>query len=88
VLNFEDTFIVTHVTRSGKAYTRGNQYRDIKVWTNEMGTPYWSGIWKRNPNKRMTGSLVNEGDTNRYIEEVYDGGRLETTIVSSCKKED
>jgi hypothetical protein len=26
-------------------------------------------------------------NTHRYIEEVYDGGRLETTIVSKCEAE-
>jgi hypothetical protein len=84
LINFDDTFAVTHVTRSGKTYVRGDQYRDIRVWMNEMGTPYWSGVWKRDPNKRMTGSLVWEGDANRYVEEIRDGGRLETTIVSTC----
>jgi hypothetical protein len=87
ILNFEDTFAVTHVSRSGKAYVRGDQYRDVKVWDDEKG-PHWSGIWKRNPNKRMTGTLVYEGNNNRYIEETYDGGRLETTMVSTCEKEE
>ena len=36
----------------------------------------------------MTGTLVYEGNNNRYIEETYDGGRLETTTVSTCEKEE
>jgi hypothetical protein len=86
ILNFDDTFAVTHVSRSGKAYLRGDQYKDVKVWYDEKS--HWSGVWKRNSNKRMTGTLVFEGDTIKYIEETYDGGRLETTMVSMCEKEE
>jgi hypothetical protein len=65
---------------------RGDQYRDVKVWTDEGGNDvYWSGIWRKNPNKRMTGSL--DGN-NRYTEKIYDGGRLETTVVSTCTRAD
>jgi hypothetical protein len=83
LLTFADGFVVTHITRSGKIYTRGDQYRDVRIWTDE-GT-HWPGIWKRNPNKRMTGSLSYEGNAARYVEKVYDGGRLETTITSTCE---
>jgi len=73
--------------RSGKVYRRSDQFRDIQIWTNDMGTPQWSGIWKRDPNKRMTGSLqYDEGDANRYTEETFDGGRLETTVTSKCMR--
>jgi hypothetical protein len=37
----------------------------------------------------MTGSLSFDGDdTERYIDEVFDGGRLETTITSICHEVD
>jgi hypothetical protein len=87
ILNFGDGFAVTHITRSGKTYARAAQYRDIHVWTNDMGTPYWSGVWKRDHNKRMTGSLPYESDATRYVEETYDGGRLAVTMSSKCEKE-
>jgi hypothetical protein len=90
LLTFADGFVVTHFTRSGKLYTRGDQYRDIRVWTNEGGNDvYWSGTWKKNQNKRMTGSLVTGNDDNyRYTEKIYDGGRVETTVVSTCASAD
>jgi hypothetical protein len=89
LLTFDDTFGAAHTTRSGKTYVRGDQYRDIKVWTGDSANEvYWSGVSKRNPNKRMTGSLVTAGDDYRYTEKTYNGGRLETTVVSNCASAD
>src|SRR5262249_10130065 len=36
LLNFDETFDVRHVMRSGKVYRRSDQFRDIQIWTNDM----------------------------------------------------
>jgi hypothetical protein len=85
LLTFDDTFAVTHVARSGKTYARRDQYRNISVWTEvENDSVNWSGVMKRNPNKRMTGSL--KWEPKQYTEKTYDGGRLETTTISICSE--
>jgi hypothetical protein len=87
LVNLDDGFDVKHVTRSGKVYKRADQYRDVKMWTDDGNVTHWSGIWKRDPNKRMTGSVTrnyDDDDNNRYVEETFDGGRLVTTVTSKC----
>jgi hypothetical protein len=90
LINLDDGFDIKHVTRSGKVYKRADQYYDVKMWMDDNNVTHWSGLWKRNPNKRMTGSVTYKfyGDdgNNRYVEETFDGGRLETTVTSKCMK--
>jgi hypothetical protein len=91
LLTFDGTFRVAHTTRLGKTYVRSDQYRDVKVWEDENAEGVnWSGVWKKNLNKRMTGSFVTVivGSSYRYTEKIYDGGRLETTTVSTCTEAD
>ena len=91
LLTFDRTFSVSHTTRNGKTYVRGDQYRDVSVRLFEGHDEIvsWSGTWKRKPNMRMVGTLTAaDGGDYRYTEKVYDGGRLETTTVSDCAPAD
>jgi hypothetical protein len=80
-LDFEDTFAVTHVTLSGRTYSRGEQYRDVRVWTGRDGVTHWAGTWRRDPAVRMVGSFTADGE---YTERLFRRGQLETTTVSNC----
>ena len=86
VIDFRDTFGVTHVTRSGKKYIRADQYKDVRVWlpSSGDGVVSWSGTWRRNPSRRMVGTLVSERGGYSYVERFYDGARLETEVRSAC----
>jgi hypothetical protein len=93
VLAIDDDFGVVHVTASGKSYARRDQYRDIKLWTKDTAV-FWSGVSKKNPAKRMVGTFVPSGYNSRtdeaykatYVEEIYNGGRLEITITHECEQ--
>ena len=91
LLTFDRTFSVSHTTKNGKTYVRGDQYHDVSVrlFEGHDGIVSWSGTWKRKPNMRMVGTLTAaDGGDYRYTEKVYDGGRLETTTVSDCAPAD
>jgi hypothetical protein len=83
LLTFDNTFAVTHVTRNGKTYKRGDQYRDLRVWSDDDGT-HWAGTSKRVPSKRMVGSLT-LGQPNKYVEKTYEGGRPTVTVTATCE---
>jgi hypothetical protein len=88
MLTFGEAFRIAHTTRQGKTYVRGDQYRDVRSWMGDDNDNIvsWSGVWKRDPSRRMVGTftVVDGGNGYRYTEKIYNGGRLETTIVSTC----
>ena len=87
-LNFNEGLVVTHVTLSGKAYARAEQYRDVRMWSETTDDVHWSGVWNRDPNRKMVGEARYDGTRGSYVEKIYDRGRLENTITSTCKRAD
>jgi len=74
-------FDVDHYAASGKVYSRQEQYRDRRFWSNAKADS-WSGVSIRTPNLTMVGSINSSG---HYIEKKFRGGRLLGTTVSACR---
>jgi hypothetical protein len=74
-------FDVDHYAASGKIYSRQDQYRDRRYWSNDKADS-WSGVSIRMPNLTMVGSINSKG---YYVEKQFDGGRLKGTITSACR---
>jgi hypothetical protein len=81
------SFDVTHTTLAGETYLRGDQYRDIRIWSSRKGD-YWSGVSIKNPRRTMVGQLAYDGSRGElarlYIEKSFVNGRLERTTTSTC----
>jgi hypothetical protein len=77
-------FDVDHYAASGKVYSRQEQYRDRRYWTNDT-TDSWSGTSVKNPSLTMVGSIKSDG---RYVEKRYRAGKLEATTISACRSVD
>jgi hypothetical protein len=77
---------VVHYAASGETYIRNEQYRDLRFWGQEK-TDNWSGVSIRRPDRTMVGTLRIDkgGQWVEYIEKLFSGGKLETTIVSVCR---
>jgi hypothetical protein len=77
---------VVHYAASGETYIRNEQYRDLRFWGQE-GTDNWSGVSIRRPDRTMVGTIRMEKGRQwvEYIEKLFSGGKLETTIVSVCR---
>jgi hypothetical protein len=88
MLTFADAFRVAHTTRFGKTYVRTDQYRDVQTSMVGDDIVTWSGTWKRDPKKRMVGTLSYNGPDYRYTEKTYDRNRLEVTVTSTCTRAD
>jgi hypothetical protein len=73
-------FEATHVTASGRAYRRSDQYPNATL-TEGRDTIQWSGWW-RYGNKQMTGTLNLRND--HYDEQVRRNGRIISTINTVC----
>jgi hypothetical protein len=87
MLTFDEAFRVAHTTRQGKTYVRSDQYKDVRSWMGDDNSNIvsWSGVWKKDPSRRMVGTFASaDGDDYRYVEKIYNGGRVETTITSTC----
>jgi len=54
------TFDVDHYAASGKIYSRQDQYRDRRYWSNDKADS-WSGVSVRMPNLTMVGSINSKG---------------------------
>jgi hypothetical protein len=81
------SFEVTHTTLSGESYLRDQQYRDIRLWSNQNGD-FWAGVSVKEPRRTMIGQLAFDDSrgisARRYIEKSYVNGRLERTTTSTC----
>jgi hypothetical protein len=82
---------VRHTTLTNELYSRGEQYRDIRFWSDRRGD-YWSGVSVKNPRRTMVGQLgyddIRGAATRRYIEKLFVGRRLERTTTSTCVMSD
>jgi hypothetical protein len=82
---------VRHTTLTTELYSRGEQYRDIRFWSDRRGD-YWSGVSVKNPRRTMVGQLgyddIRGAATRRYIEKLFVGRRLERTTTSTCVMSD
>jgi hypothetical protein len=74
-------FDVDHYAASGKIYSRGDQYRDLRRWSDDKAD-HWSGTSVKTPNLIMVGSL---NSTGHYVEQRFRAGKLESTTVSACR---
>jgi hypothetical protein len=77
-------FDVDHYAASGKIYSRQEQYRGRRYWTNDKADS-WSGTSVKNPSLTMVGSIKSDG---RYVEKRYRAGKLEATNISACRSVD
>jgi hypothetical protein len=79
------TFTVDHYAASGKVFSREDQYRDRRYWSNDSADS-WSGTSVKKPDLTMIGSLKNVG-RNRliYVEKQFRAGKLETIVTSVCR---
>ena len=70
----------------GETYIRTEQYRDQRFWRQEK-TDNLSGVSIKRPEWTMVGTirLEKEGQWIEYIEKLFSGGKLQTTIVSVCR---
>jgi hypothetical protein len=77
---------VVHYAASGETYIRNEQYRDLRFWGQEK-TDNWSGVSIKRPDRTMVGTIRMEKGRQwiEYIEKLFSGGKLETTIVSVCR---
>ena len=87
IIDIKQNFLVEHQTLAGVSYIRSEQYRDIRTWT-KNGEHYWSGISIKIPIRTMIGHLAWDDSrgiaARRYIEKLFNGKRLESTVVSTC----
>ena len=77
---------VVHYAASGETYIRNEQYRDLRFWGQEE-TDNWSGVSVKRPDWTMVGTIRIEKGRQwmEYIEKLFSGGKLQTTIVSVCR---
>ena len=77
---------IRHFAASGVRYTRNEQYRDLKFWSDEK-TDNWSGVSIKRLDWTMVGTIRIEKGRQwvEYIEKLFSGGKLQTTIVSVCR---
>jgi hypothetical protein len=77
---------VVHYAASGETYIRNEQYRDLRLWAQEK-TENWSGVSIKRPDRTMVGTIRMEKGRQwiEYVEKLFSGGKLETTIVSVCR---
>jgi hypothetical protein len=75
-----------HYAASGETYIRNEKYRDLRFWVQEK-TDNWSGVSIKRPDRTMVGTIRMEKGRQwfEYIEKLFSGGKLETTIVSVCR---
>jgi hypothetical protein len=75
-----------HYAASGETYIRNEQYRDQRFWGKEE-TDNWSGVSIKRPDWTMVGTIRIDkgGQWIEYIEKLFSGGKLQTTIVSVCR---
>jgi hypothetical protein len=77
---------IRHFAAGGENYTRNEQYRDLKFWS-EGKTDNWSGTSIKHPNRTLVGRLQMD-KTDRwveYVEKLYSGGKLQSTTTSACR---
>src|SRR6516162_11771682 len=72
-------FDVDHYAASGKVYSRQDQYRDRRYWSNDQADS-WSGVSVKVPGLTMVGSLDSKG---HYAERTYQAGKLRVTTTSA-----
>jgi hypothetical protein len=77
-------FSVEHYSAAGNVYSRSEQYRSIRLWTTR-DSDNWSGVSIRNPALTMVGTVYSERGRTFYVERVFNNGRLETVISSTCR---
>src|SRR5262245_2634279 len=77
---------VVHYAASGETYIRNEQYRDLRFW-GQAKTDNWSGVSIKRPDWTMVGTIRIDkgGQWIEYIEKLFSGGKLQTTIVSVCR---
>jgi hypothetical protein len=82
----DKVIFVVHYAASGETYIRNEQYRDQRFWRQEE-TDNWSGVSIRRPDWTMVGTIRMEKGRQwiEYIEKLFSGGKLQTTIVSVCR---
>jgi hypothetical protein len=81
---------VTHVSVSGKMYTRDEQYTNA-ILTNTPGKTeyFWSGTMAKNKSYTMKGTLVRTADNKwYYTEQQFSKGKQTFTIRSACHMSD
>jgi hypothetical protein len=74
-------FDVDHYAASGKVYSRQEQYRDRRFWSNDKADN-WSGISVKIPSLTMIGKLGSDG---HYVEQQFRAGKLQSTTISACR---
>jgi hypothetical protein len=82
----DKVIFVVHYAASGETYIRNEQYRDQRFWRQEE-TDNWSGVSIKRPDWTMVGTIrIDKGrQWIEYIEKLFSGGKLQTTIVSVCR---
>ena len=75
------SFDVDHYAASGNIYSRQDQYRDRRYWSNNKADS-WSGTSVKTPSLTMVGSLKANG---HYIEQQFRAGKLQGTTISACR---
>ena len=82
----DKVIFVVHYAASGETFIRNEQYRDLRFWGQEK-TDNWSGVSIKRPDWTMVGTIRIEKGRQwvEYIEKLFSGGKLQTTIVSVCR---
>jgi hypothetical protein len=82
----DKVIFVVHYAASGETYIRNEQYRDQRFWGKEE-TDNWSGVSIKRPDWTMVGTIRIDrgGQWIEYIEKLFSGGKLQTTIVGVCR---
>jgi len=60
-------FSVEHYSAAGNVYSRSEQYRSIRLWSNR-DSDNWSGVSIRNPALTMVGTVYTERGRTFYVE--------------------
>src|SRR5262245_58779645 len=82
----DKVIFVVHYAASGETYIRNEQYRDLRFWGQDKADN-WSGVSIKRPDWTMVGTIRMEKGRQwiEYIEKLFSGGKLQTTIVSVCR---
>lgn len=75
---------VTHVSRSGREFSRAGQYPMNSIKVTNTGF-VWRGIYARDPNVEMVGTLRQDKRDVYYTETLLKNGEVQWNLVSACE---
>lgn len=84
--NGEGTMDIQHVTRSGRTFSRGEQYPVNTLEPTKHGL-IWKGFYDRDPRVFMVGTVRYDRRDTYYTEQRFDRGKLAWAAAFKCVPE-